>query len=132
MFFNVRRGFFVKCGRRDQKKNKRLFGFLNVINIKVKHRKVFVTYPRDKKNRRTRFEDLTAIYPNKLLKLETGKQPLSQRVIDLIAPIGFGQRGLVVSPPKAGKTTILKDRSEEHTSELQSPDHLVCRLLLEK
>jgi transcription termination factor Rho len=58
---------------------------------------------------RARFEDLTPIYPNKVLRLETGQQPLSTRIIDLVAPIGFGQRGLVVSPPKAGKTTILKE-----------------------
>jgi len=59
--------------------------------------------------KRVKFEDLTAIYPNRHIKLETGKMPLSQRVIDLVSPIGFGQRGLIVSPPKAGKTTILKD-----------------------
>src|SRR2546430_3279574 len=67
---------------------------------------------------------------------------LFRSVIDLIMPVGKGQRALIVSPPKAGKTTILQDianaitrnnpRSEEHTSELQSQSNLVCRLLLEK
>jgi len=54
------------------------------------------------------FHNLTPIYPKDRIKLETGERPLSTRVIDLIAPIGRGQRGLIVSPPKAGKTTILK------------------------
>lgn len=59
--------------------------------------------------RRRRFEDLVPVYPNSKLVLETGPDPLSTRLIDLIAPIGKGQRGLIVSPPKAGKTTIMKD-----------------------
>jgi transcription termination factor Rho len=54
------------------------------------------------------FESLTAIFPNRQLKLETTSSNLSTRVIDLIAPIGRGQRGLIVSPPKAGKTMLLK------------------------
>jgi transcription termination factor Rho len=57
---------------------------------------------------RTRFEDLTAVYPDRMIKLETGQLPLTTRMIDLIAPVGFGQRALIVSPPKAGKTTLLK------------------------
>ena len=59
--------------------------------------------------KRAKFEDLTPIYPNEQIRLETDKTPLSTRIIDLLAPIGFGQRGLIVSPPKAGKTTILKE-----------------------
>lgn len=57
---------------------------------------------------RTPFEYLTPIYPDEKIKLETGPRELSTRLIDLIAPIGKGQRGLVVSPPKAGKTILLK------------------------
>jgi transcription termination factor Rho len=59
--------------------------------------------------RHTRFEDRVAVYPDEKIKLETGPDPISTRIIDLVAPIGKGQRGLVVSPPKAGKTTILKE-----------------------
>ena len=55
------------------------------------------------------FDELMPIYPKKQIILTTGKTPLSTRIIDLIAPIGFGQRGMIVSPPKAGKTTILKE-----------------------
>ena len=58
---------------------------------------------------RFRFEKGTPIYPFEKLKLETGKEILSTRLIDLCAPIGRGQRGLIVSPPKAGKTTVIKE-----------------------
>ncbi|WMM24261.1 transcription termination factor Rho [Tissierella sp. MB52-C2] len=58
--------------------------------------------------KRPNFDNLTPIYPNKRLKLETNSSDLSTRMIDLIAPIGKGQRGMIVSPPKAGKTSLLK------------------------
>ena len=58
--------------------------------------------------RRPRFESLTAIYPDERLTLETNKEDLSCRIIDLFSPIGKGQRGMIVSPPKAGKTILLK------------------------
>ena len=58
--------------------------------------------------RRKRFDDLIPIYPNKRLKLETGATDYTMRIMDLLSPIGKGQRGMIVAPPKAGKTTILK------------------------
>lgn len=58
---------------------------------------------------RPRFEKGTPIYPFEKIKLESGKDPLSTRLIDLCAPIGRGQRGIIVSPPKAGKTTVIKE-----------------------
>ena len=58
---------------------------------------------------RPHFPALTPLYPNRKLHLETTKERLASRVIDLFSPIGFGQRGLVVAPPKAGKTSILKE-----------------------
>ena len=106
--FGLRMGDFVEGAARPPKETERYFGLLQVDTINGEDAEKSVsTDGRPKK--RVKFEDLTAIYPNKHLKLETGKAPLSQRVIDLVAPIGFGQRGLIVSPPKAGKTTILKD-----------------------
>lgn len=114
--FNLRPGDLVEGAARPPKENERYFGLLQVNRVNGLDAEKMVS-PEGISGRgrlssgqkRVRFEDLTAIYPNKLLKLETGKAPLSQRVIDLIVPIGFGQRGLIVSPPKAGKTTILKE-----------------------
>lgn len=62
-------------------------------------------------SRRQKFEYLTPVYPNEKLRLETEREPLSTRLIDLVAPIGKGQRGMIVSPPKAGKTTVIKEMS---------------------
>ncbi len=58
--------------------------------------------------RRTNFEDLTPIFPNERLRLECGRTSTAMRIMDLLSPIGKGQRGMIVSPPKAGKTTLLK------------------------
>ena len=62
----------------------------------------------DKALKRARFDDLTPIYPNERLKLETVSKEYSMRIIDLMSPIGKGQRGMIVAPPKVGKTTLLK------------------------
>jgi len=59
--------------------------------------------------RRKSFDDLTPVYPTERLRLETTKEDSAMRLIDLIAPIGKGQRGIIVAPPKAGKTTLLKN-----------------------
>ena len=60
-------------------------------------------------SRRPEFKDLVPIYPEKQMKLETESGILSTRILDLFCPVGFGQRGMIVSPPKAGKTTLLKE-----------------------
>ncbi|OGE32355.1 transcription termination factor Rho [Candidatus Daviesbacteria bacterium RIFCSPHIGHO2_02_FULL_36_13] len=106
--FWLRAGDLVDGAARPPKETERYFGLLQVNKINGEDANKMVGED-GRPKKRVKFEDLTAIYPNKHLKLETGKAPLSQRVIDLVSPIGFGQRGLIVSPPKAGKTTILKD-----------------------
>lgn len=106
--FNLRSGDFVEGGARQPKENERYFGLLQVDKVNDKPAETMVAEGNNR-IKRTKFEDLTAIYPTRQLKLETGKFPLSQRVIDLVSPIGFGQRAMIVSPPKAGKTTIMKD-----------------------
>lgn len=80
---------------------------------------------------RTPFENLTPIYPNDRITLETNEEILATRMVDLIAPIGKGQRGLVVSQPKSGKTTLLKMVAK--AIELQYPDtHLIVLLIDER
>jgi len=91
----------VEGQARQPKDNERYWGLLKVEKVNE--------LLAEQMQSRPRFEDLVPVYPNKQLKLETGEKPLSTRIIDLLAPIGFGQRGLVVSPPKAGKTTVLKE-----------------------
>ena len=99
--FLLRNGDMVEGQARPPKDNERYWGLLKVEKVN--------DLLAEQMEKRPRFEDLVPVYPNKQLKLETGDKPLSTRIIDLLAPIGFGQRGLVVSPPKAGKTTVLKE-----------------------
>lgn len=99
--FLIRNGDMVEGQARPPKDNERYWGLLKVEKIN--------TYPADDAIKRPKYEDLVPVYPNKQILLETESKPLSTRIIDLIAPIGFGQRGMIVSPPKAGKTTILKE-----------------------
>ncbi len=79
---------------------------------------------------RTDFDDLTPIYPNEQLRLETESKNISSRLIDLIAPIGKGQRGLIVSPPKAGKTTLLKVMANSITT--NNPEVELLVLLIDE
>ncbi len=106
--FALRPGDLIEGAARPPKETERYFGLLQVNKVNGENADNLIDST-GRYKKRVKFEDLTAIYPNKHLKLATGKTPLSQRVIDLVVPIGFGQRGLIVSPPKAGKTTILKD-----------------------
>lgn len=101
--FSLRSGDLVTGAARQPKENERFWGLLRVDLVNGE--------PPDEAKLRDRpwFDRLTPIYPDKRLTLETGKETLSTRVIDLVAPIGMGQRGMIVSSPKAGKTTILKD-----------------------
>ena len=85
----------------------------------------------DDARRRTNFENLTPIFPDKRFNLETDRSVLSTRLIDLITPIGRGQRGMIVSPPKAGKTTILKQIANS-ISQNHPEVHLIIALIGER
>jgi transcription termination factor Rho len=98
--FSLRTGDMVIGQIRPPKDSEKYYGLLRVESINGLD-------PEEAKNR-PKFEDLTPIFPEERFDLETDRFTLSTRLLNLIAPIGKGQRGLIVSPPKAGKTTVLK------------------------
>lgn len=121
--FSLRPGDMVSGVGREPKVNERYYGLLKIEKIN--------DMEADKAVNRPWFDDLTPVYPDKQLKLETDPKILSTRIIDLIAPIGRGQRGLIVSPPKAGKTWLLKDLANAITANY--PDyHLMVALVGER
>ena len=97
----LRTGDMVMGQVRVPKDNEKYFSLLRVESVNG--------MSPDLAKKRPRYEDLTPIFPDQKLKLETRPNVLSTRLLDLVAPIGRGQRGLIVSPPKAGKTTVLKE-----------------------
>ena len=84
----------------------------------------------DNIRRRPKFESLTVIYPDERLDLETEKEDISMRIIDLFSPIGKGQRGMIVSPPKAGKTILLQKVANSITA--NNPDCVLIVLLIDE
>jgi transcription termination factor Rho len=101
--FNLRQGDMIEGPVREPKDNERYWGLLKVDRVNNMPIEEFLTL------NRVIFKKLTPVYPDEQIKLEIGDEPLSLRIIDMIAPIGKGQRSLLVSPPKAGKTTLIKD-----------------------
>jgi transcription termination factor Rho len=99
--FNLRTGDMVIGQVRPPKDNEKYHGLLRVDAVNG--------VAPDENRQRPNFEDMTPIFPEQRFDLETNPRILSMRLLNLIAPIGRGQRGLIVSPPKAGKTTILKE-----------------------
>ena len=99
--FELKKGDKVTGKVRKPKENERYYGLLQVDFINGVNA--------EEVKSRTHFQALTPIYPNKKIVLETTKEKLSTRLIDLLSPIGFGQRGLIVAPPKVGKTTLIKE-----------------------
>ena len=99
--FNLRNGDMIGGQARRPKENERYWGLLKVEKVNGE--------TAVENTQRANFDDLVAIYPDAQINLSTDKDILTTRIIDLIAPIGFGQRGLIVSPPKAGKTWLIKD-----------------------
>jgi len=99
--FQLKMGDVVGGQARRPKENERYWGLLKVEKVNE--------IPIEKFGPRPEFESLVPVYPDEQVVLETEKEVLTTRVIDLVSPIGKGQRGLIVSPPKAGKTWLLKD-----------------------
>ena len=99
--FDLRNGDKVSGKVRPPKENERYYGLLHVDAVNGEN-------PETAKER-VHFPALTALYPDRCMKLETDPENLSTRIIDLMTPVGFGQRGLIVAPPKAGKTMLLKE-----------------------
>src|SRR3989344_377429 len=101
--FWLRPGDEVEGLIRPPKDNEKYHGLLKIEKINGQ------AISEDQSRTRKKFNDLTSMYPDKQIVLETEADVLSTRIMDILSPIGFGQRGLIVSPPKAGKTTLLKN-----------------------
>ncbi len=125
--FALRRGDYVEGACRPASNNEKYPALLRID-------KVSMMDPDEARNR-PRFEDLTPLFPDSRLNLEMSdagdKDNLTARIVDLISPIGKGQRGMIVSPPKAGKTTVMKQIA--HSIEANNPDvHLMVLLVDER
>ncbi|CEI80751.1 transcription termination factor Rho [Oceanobacillus oncorhynchi subsp. incaldanensis] len=99
--FDLRNGDKVSGKVRPPKENERYYGLLHVDAVNDEDP--------DSSKERVHFPALTALYPNRPIRLETETNQLSTRIMDLMTPVGFGQRGLIVAPPKAGKTMLIKE-----------------------
>lgn len=121
--FNMKTGDIVTGNTRVKKENEKFSALLYVKNING--------YPPEVAARRTNFEDMTPIFPDKRMKLETPGASVAMRIMDLMSPIGKGQRGMIVSPPKAGKTTLLKEVAK--SVKKNNPEtHLIILLIDER
>jgi len=99
--FDLRNGDKVSGKVRPPKENERYYGLLHVDAVNGEDPEIA--------KERVHFPALTALYPDRFMRLETEPDHLSTRMMDIMTPVGFGQRGLIVAPPKAGKTMLLKE-----------------------
>ena len=120
--FNLKTGDFIVGNARMQHEGERYQALLYVQTVNNDRVDVSI--------RRKSFDDLTPVYPDKRLNLTTGESDYSMRLIDLIAPVGKGQRGIIVAPPKAGKTTLLKNIANSITE--NNPDVQLIVLLIDE
>ena len=115
--FALRTGDTVTGQVRPPKDGERYFGLVRVEMVNG--------FDPESSRSRATFENLTPIFPDRMIKLETDQNNLTTRMIDLFSPIGLGQRGLIVSPPKAGKTTVLKHIANGVTTNCPEADLMV-------
>lgn len=120
--FRLDTGDIVKGIKRTPKEGEKFPALIYVGEVNGEHP--------EKAMKRRSFDDLTPIYPNKRIKLETTPNEYTMRLMDLLSPIGKGQRGMIVAPPKAGKTTILKKIANSITS--NNPDIELIVLLIDE
>ncbi|QHJ70482.1 transcription termination factor Rho [Planococcus halotolerans] len=106
--FDLRNGDKVSGKVRPPKENERYFGLLQVEAVNGEDPEVA--------KERVHFPGLTPLYPDRHIRLETSHDHLSTRIMDLVSPVGFGQRGLIVAPPKAGKTMLMKEIANSITT----------------
>jgi len=120
--FGLKNGTTVSGQIRPPKENERYFALLRVEAINYKDP--------GESHAKVSFDDLTPLHPDKRIRLETTADDLAMRVVDLIVPIGFGQRGLIVSPPRAGKTIMLQKMAKAVLKNY--PDCYVIMLLIDE
>lgn len=120
--FNLKTGDILKGNTRVKSQNEKFSALLYVTHINdIKANEIH----------RLNFEDMTPIFPNERLHLERPGGSMAMRITDLVSPIGKGQRGMIVSPPKAGKTTLLKDAAKSILK--NNPEmHLIILLIDER
>jgi len=121
--YNLRNGDLIIGNVRPPRESERHYGLLRVQNING-------IDPEEARNRPT-FESLTPIFPDMRFDLETDRHSLATRLINLVTPVGRGQRGLIVSPPKAGKTSILKQMANSISTKYPEV-HLMVALIGER
>ncbi len=121
--FGLKTGDIVRGNTRIKTQGEKFSALLYITTINGYHPSVVA--------QRRNFEDLTPIFPNARLRLETNRTTTSMRIVDLVSPIGKGQRGMIVSPPKAGKTTLLKQIAQ--AVKVNNPEiHLFILLIDER
>ena len=123
--FWLRPGDEVEGLIRPPKDNEKYHGLLKIEKVNDQ------TLTEEQSRDRLRFNQVTSLYPDKQLVLETDQDIYSTRIMDLLSPIGFGQRGMIVSPPKAGKTTLLKHIAAGITKNFPEV-HLIAILIGER
>ncbi len=120
--FGLRTGSTVSGQIRPPKENERYFALLRVEAINFQDPNMM--------SQRVTFDDLTPLHPNQRVVMEHDEKDLSTRVVDMITPIGFGQRGLIVSPPRAGKTILLQNMAKATLANF--PEAYVIMLLIDE